>query len=74
MHALLLELVPGGISKEITVNAAQALLDRIEPGDPVAQIRHDLASEHLDDLRHLDIQMRTSKRRLEAAVARQARP
>jgi transposase len=68
LHALLLELVPGGISKEITVNAAQELLDRIEPGDPVAQIRHDLASEHLDDLRHLDIQMRASKRRLEAAV------
>jgi transposase len=68
LHALLLELVPGGISKEITVNAVQALLDRIAPADPVAQIRHDLASEHLDDLRHLDIQMRASKRRLEAAV------
>jgi transposase len=42
--------------------------DRIAPADPVAQIRHDLASEHLDDLRHLDTQMRASKRRLEAAV------
>ena len=40
------------------------------PADPVAQIRHDLASEHLDDLRHLDTQMRASKRRLEAAVRR----
>ncbi len=68
LHALLIELVPGGISKEITVNAAQQLLDRIAPVDPVAQIRHDLASEHLDDLRHLDAQMRASKRRLEAAV------
>jgi transposase len=68
LHALLIELVPGGISKEITVNAAQEFLDRIAPIDPVAQIRHDLACEHLDDLRHLDAQMRTSKRRLEAAV------
>ncbi len=68
LHALLIELVPGGISKEITVNAAQQLLDRIAPTDPVAQIRHDLACEHLDDLRHLDSQMRASKRRLEAAV------
>jgi transposase len=68
LHALLIELVPGGISKEITVNAAQELLDLIEPADPVAQIRHDLACEHLDDLRHLDTQMRVSKRRLEAAV------
>jgi transposase len=68
LHALLLELVPGGISKEITVNAAQELLDHTEPADPVAQIRHDLACEHLDDLRHLDMQMRSSKRRLEVAV------
>jgi transposase len=68
LHALLIELVPGGISKEITVNAAQALLDGVAPGDPVAQIRHELASEHLDDLRHLDTQMRASRRRLEAAV------
>jgi transposase len=68
LHALLIELVPGGISKEITVNAAQDLLDRIEPTDPVAQIRHDLASEHLGDLRHVDTQMRASRRRLEAAV------
>ena len=68
LHALLIELVPGGISKEITVNAAQALLDGCEPTDPVAQIRHDLACEHLEDLRHLDTQMRASKRRLEAAV------
>jgi transposase len=68
LHALLIELVAGGISKEITVNAAQALLDRIEPADPVAQIRHDLAREHLDDLRHLDTQMRASKQRLDAAV------
>ena len=68
LHALLIELVPGGISKEITANAAQQLLERITPADPVAQTRHDLASEHLDDLRHLDTQMRASKRRLEAAV------
>jgi transposase len=68
LHALLIELVPGGISKEITVNAAQQLLDQITPADPVAQVRHELASEHLNDLRHLDAQMRASKRRLEDAV------
>jgi transposase len=68
LHALLIELVAGGISKEITVNAAQQLLDRVEPTGPVEQVRHDLAREHLDDLRHLDTQMRASKRRLEIAV------
>jgi transposase len=69
LHGLLIELVAGGISKEITVNAAQQLLDSIEPTDPVEQIRHELACEHLDDLRHLDTQMRASRRRLERAVA-----
>jgi len=36
LHALLIELVPGGISKEITVNAAQQLLDRCEPAERVS--------------------------------------
>jgi hypothetical protein len=56
------------------VNAAQALLDRIEPGHLVAQIRHDLACEHLDDLRRLDTQMRTSRRRLEPTPHKRHQP
>ena len=51
------------------VNAAQRAPRPDRAADPVAQIRHELASEHLDDLRHLDAQMRASKQRIEAAVA-----
>ena len=69
LHALLAELVAGGISKEITPNAAVALLDELVVTDDVAATRRMLAYEHVDDLRHLDVQMRASKHRLEAAVA-----
>jgi Transposase IS116/IS110/IS902 family len=68
LPALLVELVPGGISKEITVNRAAALLEDLTPTDPVAATRHDLALEHLEDLRRLDEQMRASKRCLADAV------
>jgi transposase len=69
LHALLAELVAGGISKEITPNAAQTLLDELVVSDDVAATRRMLAYEHVDDLRHLDVQMRASKHRLDMAVA-----
>jgi transposase len=68
LHALLCELVPGGITKEISPNKAQRLLDGLEPATPVEQVRHDLAVEHVNDLRHLDDQMRTSQQRISDAV------
>ena len=68
LHALLVELVPGGISKEITVNRAQRLLDSIAPTDPVECTRHDLALEHLEDLRRIDAQLRVLHRRMAEAV------
>jgi transposase len=68
LHALLVELVPGGIAKEITVNRAAALLAGLSPAGPVEATRHELALEHLEDLRRIDTQMRASKRRLGDAV------
>lgn len=68
LHALLVELVPGGISKEITVNRAVGLLESVRPGDPVEATRHELALEHLDDLRRLDGQIRALHTRMDQAV------
>src|SRR5205814_2189203 len=62
------ELVPGGISKEITVNRAQRLLDSVVPTDPVACTRYDLALEHLEDLRRIDEQLRALHQRMAEAV------
>jgi transposase len=68
LHALLVELVPGGITKQITANRAAEVLAAISPTDPVAATRHALALEHLEDLRHIEAQMRVSKRRIADAV------
>jgi transposase len=69
LHALLGELVAGGIPSEINAVKAQRLLDGVDPQTPVEVARHALALEHLEDLRRLDTQMRVSKRRIAEAVA-----
>jgi transposase len=68
LHALLCELAAGGIAKEITPNKAQRLLDTLTPSTPVERTRHQLAQDHIEDLRHLDTQLRVSRRRVEEAV------
>jgi Transposase IS116/IS110/IS902 family./Transposase. len=68
LHALLVELVPGGIAKKITVNRAAAVLAEVTATNPVEATRHELALEHLEDLRRIDSQMHASKRRLADAV------
>ena len=69
LHALLAELVAGGIPKEINATSAQRMLASVTPASPVERARHALACEHLEDLRRFDEQMRASKRRLAAAVS-----
>jgi transposase len=68
LHALLAELVPGGITSEITASGAQRLLGGVTPSDAIETMRHAVALEHLDDLRRLDDQMRDSERRITDAV------
>ncbi len=68
LHALLAELVPGGIPKEINARSAARLLASAKAMTPVERARHALALEHLEDLRRFDDQMRTSKARIAAAV------
>ena len=68
LHALLAELVPGGIPKEINAKSAARLLSTVDPVSPVERARHGLALEHLEDLRRFDEQMRASKRRIAVAV------
>jgi transposase len=72
LHALLIELVPGGIPNEINASSAERMLAGVKPTSPVEAARLALALEHLDDLRRLDTQMRTSKARIAEAVAHRA--
>ena len=47
LHAVLCELVPGGISKEITAGQAARVLESIEPSGAVALARCELAAAFL---------------------------
>jgi transposase len=68
LHAVLCELIPGGISKAITAGQAARVLDAIEPAGAVTLARHQLAAEFLDDLRRIDAQIRQARNKLTAAV------
>lgn len=69
LHALLVELAPGGIAKEINASDVDTFLARLSPSSPVEQIRFDLAVELLDDIRRLDGQLKESHKRIRTAVA-----
>lgn len=74
LHALVLELEPGGIGSEITVNKANALLDRVAVCDQVTRHRVLIAGELIDDIARLDIALKASKKRITAAVAASGSP
>jgi transposase len=68
LHAVLCELVPGGVSKAITANHAARLLGSITPAGAVQTARCELAAEFLDDLRRIDAQLGDAKKKLTTAV------
>jgi transposase len=69
LHALLVELAPGGVAREIDVSNASAFLAGIRAATAVEQIRYDVANDLLDDIRRLDDQLKESHNRIAAAVA-----
>jgi transposase len=68
LHAVLCDLVPGGIRTEISATQATRILEQVRPSDAVAAARCELAGEFLADLRHLDAQLRATNKKLAAAV------
>jgi transposase len=68
LHALLMELVPGGIGSEMTVNKANTLLLSVDPVDQVARQRVVIAGELVEDITRLNAQMLASKKRILTAV------
>jgi transposase len=68
LHALLAELVPGGLAKELYVSDAERFLANITPATPAEQVRVDMALELLDDVRRLDDQTKASHRRIRLAI------
>jgi transposase len=68
LHAVLCDLVPGGVSKEITAGHAAQLLEAITPSGAVETARCELAAEFPEDLRRVDAQMRDTRKKLTTAV------
>jgi transposase len=68
LHALVGELVPGGISREVVVNQARSLLEGVEPDDVASVERHRQAVELVAEIDRLDAQLRDSKARITTAV------
>ena len=69
MHALLMELAAGGVTKEINASDVDRFLAEVTPATLAEQVRYDLAVELLEDIRRLDAQLKASHKRIRAAVA-----
>jgi transposase len=68
LHAVLCDLVPGGLGKEICAAQADQILAAAEPSGAVAQARAELAAELVADLRRVDALLRETKKKLAVAV------
>jgi transposase len=68
LHAVLCELVPGGVARHITAGQAARILGSLTPPDAVAAARCELAAAFVDDLRRIDAQLRETGTKLAAAV------
>ncbi len=70
LHALLVELVPGGVSKRITpMTRTNAVLDAINPATTIDTQRIEIARELVADITRYDELLASSKRRIETAIA-----
>jgi transposase len=68
LHQLAVELVPGGIGKEVVVNQALCLLEGIEPMGAAACQRHRLAVELVEEIAHIDKRLAVSRRGIDIEV------
>ncbi len=69
LHAMLAELVAGGIGNTITATKANRLLSEVEPAGEVTRCQVLIARELVADIAALDVTLASSKKRIAAAVA-----
>jgi hypothetical protein len=68
LHAVLCDLIPGGVPKAITAAHAAHLLESITPSGAVAAARCELAAAFTEDLRGIDAAMHQTRKKLTTAV------
>lgn len=69
LHAVLRELLPGGVSTDLTASQASDALRRIRPSSLVQRARKKLAWELVADVRALDSRLKDNQQRMRATVA-----
>jgi hypothetical protein len=68
LHALLRDLLPGGVARTLSADRAARILRGLRPKGTSARLRRRLASEVLRDIRTLDRKIADLNRRIEAEV------
>ncbi|GGL47091.1 IS110 family transposase [Nocardia jinanensis] len=69
LHAMMRELLPGGVSTDLTANQATDVLRRVRPSSPVERARKELARELVADVRALDVRLKANQQRMQDTVA-----
>ena len=69
LHALLLELLPGGAKKDLSAAQAKALLAKVRPRDTVGKTRRRLAAELVADLEQNYTRRKAADKELRALLA-----
>jgi len=69
LHAVLMQLRPGGIPKRLSTNKARRALQGMRTLDPVGEQRRAIARTHLADIRRLDRDIKANKALIRQAVA-----
>jgi transposase len=69
LHAVLCEMIAGGLPKNLSVNTAVSALRSVRPADPIAAERKRLATELLDEVRRHDRALVELHQRIVHAIA-----
>jgi transposase len=69
LHALLLELIPGGAKKNLTAAQAKQLLAEVRPRDVAGKTRRRLAAELISDLERIYARKKVADKELRVLVA-----
>jgi transposase len=69
LHHLLLELIPGGATKDLSAAQAKALLAKVRPRDTAGKTRRRVAAELIADLERIHTRKKAADKELRALVA-----
>ncbi len=69
LHALLLELIPGGAKRNLSAAQAKALLAKVRPRDVAGKTRRRVAAELIGDLERIYARKKAADKELKELVA-----